>query len=58
MATDTKDTSLPADVMADHLADYQAAGMDAYVPKPVEAARLFETIESLLVPSEAASDAA
>ena len=50
--------ALTADVMADHLADYQAAGMDAYVPKPVEAARLFETIESLLVPSEAASDAA
>ncbi len=44
--------ALTADVMSYQLAEFQAAGMDAHVAKPVEAARLFEAIEMVLAERE------
>ncbi|MFL5297678.1 MAG: ATP-binding protein [Phenylobacterium sp.] len=38
--------ALTANAMAHQLADYAAAGMDGFVAKPIEAARLFEAIEA------------
>jgi signal transduction histidine kinase len=40
--------ALTANVMSHQLAEYIAAGMDGHVPKPIEAARLFEALEALL----------
>jgi signal transduction histidine kinase/CheY-like chemotaxis protein len=40
--------ALTADVVAEALAEFQAAGIDAHVAKPVEAARLFRAIEDVL----------
>jgi len=40
--------ALTADVMSYQLAEFLAAGMDAHVAKPIEAARLFEAIETVL----------
>ncbi|HXQ45732.1 MAG TPA: ATP-binding protein [Caulobacteraceae bacterium] len=39
--------ALTANVMAHQLADYFAAGMDGHIAKPVEAARLFEALETV-----------
>ena len=38
--------------MSSQLAEFEAAGMDAYVAKPVEAARLFAVIEDMLAAPE------
>ncbi|HZZ89364.1 MAG TPA: ATP-binding protein [Caulobacteraceae bacterium] len=45
--------ALTADVMAHQLAEFRAAGMDGHVAKPVEAVRLFETIEAVLAGEDA-----
>jgi signal transduction histidine kinase/CheY-like chemotaxis protein len=47
---------LTADVMSDHVTDYLAAGADAVVAKPLNAAHLFAEIEKVLYPADAASD--
>jgi CheY-like chemotaxis protein len=47
--------ALTADVMSDHFAEFQAAGMDAHVAKPVETARLFAAIETVLAAGETAA---
>ena len=40
--------ALTANVMSHQLAEYMAAGMDGHVAKPIEAARLFEALETIL----------
>ncbi|MDO9245413.1 MAG: response regulator, partial [Phenylobacterium sp.] len=40
--------ALTANVMADHLAAYRAAGMDGLVGKPIDAAKLFLAMEAAL----------
>jgi signal transduction histidine kinase/CheY-like chemotaxis protein len=49
--------ALTANVMTHQLAEYQAAGMDAVVAKPIEAERLFEALERALAAGEAAAAA-
>jgi CheY-like chemotaxis protein len=44
--------ALTADVMSYQLAEFQAAGMDAHVAKPVDVTRLFEAIETVLAADE------
>jgi CheY-like chemotaxis protein len=52
--------AVTANAMSHQVADYEAAGMDAVVPKPLDAAALFNAIERALEPAEdqAASAAA
>jgi len=46
--------ALTANAMAHQVAEYEGAGMDAHVPKPIDTALLFGTIERLLSePAEA-----
>jgi PAS domain S-box-containing protein len=40
--------ALTANAMAHQIAEYVAAGMDAHVAKPIEASRLFDTLEHAL----------
>ncbi len=47
--------ALTADVMSHQLAEFAAAGMDAHVAKPIETARLFEAIETVLAARDDAS---
>jgi len=44
--------ALTANAMAHQVAEYEGAGMDAHVPKPIDIAALFATIESLLAQPE------
>ena len=44
----TPTVALTANAMSHHIAEYVAAGMDGYVAKPIEAARLFEALEAVL----------
>jgi signal transduction histidine kinase/CheY-like chemotaxis protein len=50
--------ALTADVFAEALAEFEAAGIDAHVAKPVEAARLLRTIEDVLVSDPALAESA
>jgi len=50
--------ALTANAMSHHIADYAAAGMDGHVAKPIEAALLFEALETALDAAEAADQAA
>jgi PAS domain S-box-containing protein len=43
--------ALTANAMAHQVAEYLAAGMDAHVPKPIDVAKLFETLEAALEPA-------
>lgn len=43
--------ALSANVMSHQVAEYLAAGMDGFVPKPIEAARLIAAIDAALTPS-------
>jgi CheY-like chemotaxis protein len=40
--------ALTANALAHQVADYRAAGMDGFVAKPIEAARLFEAVAAAL----------
>jgi CheY-like chemotaxis protein len=40
--------ALTANAMSHQVAEYMAAGMDSFVPKPIEVARLFAAIEAVL----------
>jgi signal transduction histidine kinase/CheY-like chemotaxis protein len=42
--------ALTADAMTHHIDSYRQAGMDAFVPKPIEAMRLFTTLQEALTP--------
>ena len=47
--------ALTANAMAHQIAEYRAAGMDGFVAKPIEVARLFAALEAALtmsVPAE------
>jgi len=44
--------ALTANVMSHQIAEYLATGMDGHVSKPIEAAKLFETIEIALATPE------
>jgi PAS domain S-box-containing protein len=44
--------ALTANVMSHQIAEYLATGMDGHVSKPIEAAKLFETIEMTLATPE------
>ena len=46
--------ALTANAMAHQVAEYMAAGMDGFVPKPIEVGRLFEALQQVL---EAAGEA-
>ncbi|MGA0606753.1 ATP-binding protein [Phenylobacterium sp. VNQ135] len=50
--------ALTANAMSHQVAEYLEAGMDGYVAKPIEAARLYEALEAALEKSEAARSAA
>jgi len=50
--------ALTANVMSHQIRDYLAAGMDNHVAKPIEAARLYETLEQTLTAAEARRRAA
>jgi signal transduction histidine kinase len=47
--------ALTANAMAHQVAEYLAAGMDAVVTKPIEAAKLFETLQAVLSEEPAAA---
>jgi CheY-like chemotaxis protein len=40
--------ALTANAMRHHIAEYAAAGMDAFVAKPIEAARLYAALQAAL----------
>ena len=40
--------ALTANALAHQIEDYEAAGMDGHVPKPIELPRLFEAISAAL----------
>ncbi len=42
--------ALTADAMSHQIASYKAAGMDAFVAKPIDAAKLFEAIDAVVTP--------
>jgi signal transduction histidine kinase/ActR/RegA family two-component response regulator len=44
--------ALTANAMSHQVSEYLDAGMDGHVAKPIEAARLFEALQSALVPAE------
>ena len=46
--------ALTANAMAHQVAEYAEAGMDDFVPKPLEIARLYEILERALQSAEAA----
>ncbi len=50
--------ALTANAMSHQVAEYMEAGMDGYVAKPIEAARLYEGLQAALEKGEAAKDAA
>jgi signal transduction histidine kinase/AmiR/NasT family two-component response regulator len=50
--------ALSANVMNHQVAEYLAAGMTGFIPKPIEAAKLFAAIETALAPSPKRQDAA
>jgi len=50
--------AVTANAMSHHVADYEAAGMDMVVPKPLDAAKLFEAIERALEACAAEPEAA
>ena len=50
--------ALTADVLSHQLAEFSAAGMDAHVAKPIDAARLFQAIEALADSAGAVADVA
>ena len=50
--------AVTANAMPQQLADYQAAGMDDVVTKPLEAARLYEALEQALARAETSAAAA
>ncbi|ACG77577.1 sensor histidine kinase/response regulator [Phenylobacterium zucineum HLK1] len=50
--------ALTANAMAHQVAEYLDVGMDGYVAKPIEAARLYEALQAALERSEAARSAA
>jgi signal transduction histidine kinase/ActR/RegA family two-component response regulator len=50
--------AVTANAMSHQVADYEAAGMDMVVPKPLDAAKLFEAIERALSPPPAQPAAA
>jgi CheY-like chemotaxis protein len=43
--------AVTANAMAHQVVEYEAAGMDLVVPKPLDAAKLFEAIERALTPA-------
>ena len=45
--------ALTANAMTHQVAEYLAAGMDGFVPKPIEVSRLFEALETALEAAEA-----
>jgi PAS domain S-box-containing protein len=49
--------ALTANAMRHHIAEYAAAGMDAFVAKPIEAARLYAALQGALEPPRAADTA-
>ncbi|HEY3694473.1 ATP-binding protein [Phenylobacterium sp.] len=49
--------AVTANTMAHQISDYDVAGMDVVVPKPVEAVRLFGALEAVLAAAEAAAAA-
>jgi CheY-like chemotaxis protein len=50
--------ALTANAMAHQVAEYAQAGMDDFVAKPIEAARLYAVIEAALARAEEAASAA
>jgi signal transduction histidine kinase/CheY-like chemotaxis protein len=50
--------ALTANAMSHQVAEYRAAGMDAFVPKPIEIGVLFAAMNEALAPPEAQPDAA
>jgi PAS domain S-box-containing protein len=50
--------ALTANAMSHQVAEYAEAGMDGYVAKPIEAARLYDALQAALELSEAARSAA
>ena len=50
--------ALTANVMPHQVAEYTQAGMDGLIPKPIDIARLFATIEQALDEADAARAAA
>jgi PAS domain S-box-containing protein len=50
--------ALTANAMRHHIMDYAAAGMDAFVAKPIEAGRLFAALQSAMDTRDAADTAA
>jgi len=49
--------ALTANAMAHQVAEYMAAGMDGFVPKPIEVGRLFEALQRVLDDAAAAKAA-
>jgi CheY-like chemotaxis protein len=50
--------ALTANAMTHQVTGYLAAGMDGFIAKPIEVARLFEALETALAGSEAAVERA
>jgi len=50
--------ALTANAMSHQIAAYLAGGMDGYVTKPIEAAKLFEALEQVLDAKDATRDEA
>jgi signal transduction histidine kinase/CheY-like chemotaxis protein len=50
--------ALTANAMSHQVAEYRAAGMDAFVPKPIEIGVLFSAMNEALAPPDAQPDAA
>jgi signal transduction histidine kinase/CheY-like chemotaxis protein len=50
--------ALTANAMAHHIVEYREAGMDDHVPKPLEAGRLFEALQTVICAPPAASTSA
>ncbi|HEX5379726.1 MAG TPA: ATP-binding protein [Phenylobacterium sp.] len=50
--------ALSANVMSHQVSEYLAAGMTGFIPKPIEAAKLFAAIQQALAGSETDEDAA
>jgi CheY-like chemotaxis protein len=50
--------AVTANAMAHQLVEYEAAGMELVVPKPIDAATLFGAIEQVLAETEARAAAA
>src|SRR5262249_25129578 len=50
--------ALTANAMSHQIAEYLHGGMDAVVPKPIEARRLYETLQAVMEQAEAQAAAA